>query len=65
MFIKKSRINKNEVKLMKQRAGYREENLMKTANLVYTSNNGRCIEFMNSKTGRRCQWDKKTKNWTN
>lgn len=46
-------------------AGYREKELMKNADKIYSTNNGRCIEFHNSKTGRYCQYDKISKNWTN
>lgn len=63
-FIKKSRINPVVKREMLSKAGYREKNLIKTSTHVYTSNNGRCIEFLNSKTGKRCQFDLISRSWT-
>ena len=65
MFIKKKVIPSVVKNRMKQTAGWRENNIMKNATHVYTSNKGRCIHFMNSKTGANAQFDLKTSRWTN
>lgn len=65
MFIKKNRIPLAVKKRMNSTAGWRENNIMKNATHVYTSNKGRCIHFMNSKTGSNAQFDLKRGQWTN
>ncbi len=65
MYIKKSRIKKSDMNRMKRTAGYRENDIMKKSNLVYMSEKGRCINFMDTRTGKRCQFDRYSGYWTN
>jgi len=64
-FIKKNKIDPIIKSSMNYKAGYREKEIMKNATHVYTSNRGRCIEFLDSKTGKKCQFDLYNKRWTN
>lgn len=48
---------------MQREAGFRERDLMKKADVIYTSNNGRCIRFLHTESGRFCQFDLKTGHW--
>ena len=63
MFIKRRNIPSVVKNRMKQTAGWRENNIMKNATHVYTSNKGRCIHFMNSRTGSNCQFELKRGQW--
>lgn len=64
-FISRKKIPANHKANMYAQAGFREKTIMRNANCVYTSNRGRCIEFLDTKTGRRCQYDKRSCGWTN
>ena len=64
-FIKKSKISSYHRGRMKSVSGYREKQIMKKANLVYTSEKGRCINFLDTRTGNRCQYDKYSGYYTN
>ena len=64
-FIKRNSIPlKHEVNMYAE-SGFRERAIMRNATHVFTSNRGRCIEFLDKRTGQRCQYDKRTGHWTN
>ena len=63
--ISKKNIDLNTRINMLSTAGFREKEIMKNADKIYSTNNGRCIEFYDSRTGNFCQYCKKSKGWTN
>lgn len=64
-FIKRKNIPLYHQACMKSEAGFRENAIMRNATHIYTSERGRCINFLDSKTGQRCQYDKRSRGWTN
>ncbi|MGM9857896.1 MAG: hypothetical protein ACI311_01415 [Bacilli bacterium] len=56
--------SKYQLSEMKCKAGYRERNILNKATCYVSTNKGRTIDIYTA-DGRRAQWDKKYKQWTN